>query len=483
LKNSLKKLPSTNEIEKELCKRSFHEFVTHAFPIVEPNTEYQDNWHIEAICMYLEAILKGDIRNLIINIPPRHMKSLLVNVLFPAWVWTFAPEKKFLFASYAQDLANRDSQLCRTLITSPWYQSKWQVTLKNDENRKDRFANTTGGHRISVGVGGAATGEGGDFIIVDDPIKAQDASSDLIRTTANLWWDNTMSTRGNNPKTVAKIVIMQRLHEDDLTGHLLEGEEKYEHLCLPAEYDGIRFVSSIGFVDPRKKEGELLWEGRFGRKEIDSLKNQLSESGVAGQLQQRPSPKEGFIFQKDWFSNRTQETDFVARYISWDTAGSDAEGSAYSSCVVGELTPDYRLFIREVYRGRLNFPDLENKVIEIATRYKYGLKQVVIENKSSGQALVQSLVQTAEPWLSEIIFPFQPKTGKENRADAASLWCEKGMVTLPPPSDENSWLFDFEAELFSFPNSKYKDQVDAFDQLVNFLQYMLAEGYRSKQNN
>jgi len=473
------RLPSQNQIEQELCKRSFHQFVTHAFSVVEPNTNFQNNWHIEAICDYLEAVVKGDIRNLIINVPPRHMKSLLVNVFFPAWVWTFAPEKKFLFSSYAQDLAIRDSQLCRTLISSNWYQSKWQVKLKSDQNRMDRFSNTMSGIRLAVGVGGGATGEGGDFIIVDDPIKAQEANSEAARKNANEWWDNTMSTRGNNPKTVARIVIMQRLHADDLTGHLLESEERYEHLCLPAEYEGVRFNSSIGFVDPRKEQGELLWENRFGKQEIASLKNQLSELGVAGQLQQRPTPLEGHIFKKEWFETRSLETQFVARYISWDTAMSESNSAAYSSCVVGELTPDYKLNIREVWRGRLPFTELSQKVIDIAQQYRHNLRGVIIENKASGISLIQFLKQSCPEWLADIVTPFNPPAGKESRAYSASLWCQKGMVQLPPPSNETSWLFDFEDEIFQFPNSKYKDQTDAFNQLVIYLENYIAEGYRA----
>ena len=476
--NLLAKLPTINQVEAELGKRSLHEFVKLAWNVVEPATKFVDNWHIKAICDYLEACVRGEVRNLIINIPPRHMKSLLVNVFFPAWVWTFAPEKKFLFSSYAEDLAMRDSVQCRKLITSAWYQQRWKVELSTSQNQKSRFENTKSGYRISVGVGGGATGEGGDFIIVDDPLKAQDANSETTRNSVNLWWDNTMSTRVNDPKASVKIVIMQRLHQDDLTGHLLEGKEKYEHLCLPAEYEGIRFTSSISFVDPRKENGELLWPERFGKEEIQSLKNQLSEMGVAGQLQQRPSSISGNIYKKEWFLNRMDNHDIVARYISWDTALVDTVNSAYSACVVGEINSEYRLFIREVYRERLTYPQLQKVVADKAKQWKYKLNGIVIENKASGISLIQTLRDSSDLELASMIYGFNPKGDKDERGILASLWCEKGCVILPPPNKNFSWLYDFEDEFFQFPNSRYKDQVDAFNQLILYLENFLSEGYR-----
>lgn len=480
MKKLLEKLPSLIQIEKELCKKSLHEFVKHAWFIVEPSTKFVDNWHIEAICEYLETCVRGEIRNLIINIPPRHMKSLLVNVFFPAWVWTFAPEKKFLFASYAEDLAIRDSVACRKLITSTWYQQRWEVALLKDQNQKARFENTNSGYRLSFGFGGGITGEGGDFICIDDPLKSSDANSDATRNQVNLIYDNTISTRLNNPQTGVKILIMQRLHEDDLTGHLLKGKERYELLVLPAEYEGVRFTSSIDFVDPRTEGGELLWPQRFGEAEIQSLKNSLSELGIAGQLQQRPSPISGNIYKKEWFFDRRENIDFIARFMSWDTALSDSETAAYSSCTVGELTSDYRLFIREVYREKLQFPQLRQAVIDLAQKYKFGLRGIIIESKASGISILQTLQQSTEDSLQEILVPFKPTIDKTSRAINASLWCENGSVILPPPTEQSKWLFDFEEELFTFPNSKYKDQVDSFNQLILYLEHYLSEGYRAR---
>ena len=465
-------------MRKKLAGLSFYEFVRQAWHVVEPHTVFVDGWHIKAICEYLEACVRGDIRNLIINIPPRHMKSLLVNVFFPAWVWTNYPHKKFIFTSYGEDLAIRDSVACRKLITSEWYQNNWKVELRKDQNQKGSFENLQGGYRKSFGFGGGIVGEGGDYICVDDPLKPDDAQSDTIRNGVNATFDNTISTRLNDPKTGVKIVIMQRLHQEDLSGHLLEGKEKYEHLCLPAEYEGIRFQSSIGFRDPRTTIGELLWIDRFGAAEIQSMKNTLSELGVAGQLQQRPSTIAGNIFKKEWFINRYENMDIIGRWISADTSQSIKASADPNAIIVGELRSDYRLFIREVSNKRLEFTDLQEEVERLATRYKYMLKGIIIESKSSGISLQQSIMRTSPEWMREIIVPWPPKGDKVQRFYQSAIWCGKDCVYLPPPNENFPWLLEFEQELFTVPNSRHDDQADSFSQLITYLELYLDEGLR-----
>ena len=481
--NSQIKYINPSLLRKKEASDSLYKFVKQAWHVVEPSTKYVDGWHIEAICNYLEACVKGEIRNLIVNIPPRHMKSLLVNVFFPAWVWANNPHKKFIFTSYGEDLAIRDSVQCRKLITSSWYQSNWQVELRKDQNQKGSFENTNGGYRKSFGFGGGIVGEGGDFICIDDPLKPEDAQSDAIRGTVNSTFNNTISTRLNDPKTGVKILIMQRLHEDDLSGHLLAGKEKWEHLCLPAEYEGIRFNSSINFIDPRKVMGELLWKDRFGIEEIQSMKNTLSELGIAGQLQQRPSTIAGNIFKKEWFKNRVENTDIVARWISADTAQSVKANADPNSIIVGELRSDYRLFIREVSNKRLEFTDLQEEVERLAEKYKYKLEGIIIESKSSGISLQQSIMRTSPEWMRSLIVPYNPTGDKIQRFYQSAVWCEKDCVLLPPPLESYEWLYGFEKELFSVPNTKHDDQADSFSQLITYLELYLDEGLRYRRSN
>src|SRR5437762_2824184 len=209
-------------LNKERARRRFKEFVVQAWPILEPQTEFVDGLHVDAICSHLQAVTEGHIGNLIINIPPGHAKSLLTSVFWPAWVWIDHPEARWLFSSYREPLATRDSVRCRRLIESAWYQQRWgdRYQLSDDQNQKSRFENTRTGYRVVVPMS-AGTGERGDYVVVDDPHSVDQAESDTERRSAIEWWNGSMATRLNDFATGHRIVIMQRLHETDLTGDLL----------------------------------------------------------------------------------------------------------------------------------------------------------------------------------------------------------------------------------------------------------------------
>lgn len=469
-------LTDGNKVEAEICRRSMYEFVKRSWHLIEPHTVFVDNWHIIAVCDYLEACYYGDIHELVINIPPRYMKSLLVNVFFPSWVWTIAPEKKFMCITYAHNLAIRDSLLMRNLITSEWYIERFGIRLARDQNEKTQYKNTDSGYRMSFGLDGGITGQGADYLLIDDPVKTSDASNERELERVNDIFDNTISSRLNDPKTGVKILIMQRLNNDDLTGHLLK-RKNWEALILPTEYEvEPRFTSTIGFEDPRTEEDELLWKGRFGEKEVAHQKSYMSTLAISGQLQQRPTPMSGYIFKKTWFGNRVANTDIIARFISCDTAQAVTDSAAYSSFAVGELMADYRLFIREIHRDKLEFPQLQYEIEKLANLYKFKLKRIIIESKSSGISVIQSIKQTSERWIGDMVVAFNPTTNKVDRASKAAVWCENGSVLLPTPTEEFPWLFDFEDELFTFPQSDYKDQVDCFSQLILYCSHFLAEG-------
>jgi hypothetical protein len=251
----------------------------------------------------LQAVTEGSIRNLIINVPPGHAKSLLTAVFWPAWSWIEHPAMRWLFSSYSATLSVRDSVKCRRLIESECYQRSWgdRFQLTSDVNTKQRFENDRTGVRIATSVGGAGTGERADLVIVDDPHSVDQAASDTERRAAIEWWNGTMSTRLNDFTTGHKVVIQQRLHEADLTGDLL-ARGGYELLMLPAEFEPERRCStSIGWTDPRKEYGELLWPARVSRVDLERLKIDLGSYRYAGQYQQRPSPTEGGIFKRSWW--------------------------------------------------------------------------------------------------------------------------------------------------------------------------------------
>lgn len=283
-------------ISREQLRRkaesSLYEFVKQSWHVVEPGIPFIPSWHIEAICEHLEAITSGDIRRLLINIPPRHSKSTIVSVMWPAWEWITDPAQKFLCASYSGNLSTRDNLKTRRLLQSNWYQDRWShmFVFAGDQNAKQRFENSKTGYRLATSVGGTATGEGGSRLILDDPHGAQAAQSEAMRNSDLEWFDMVWSTRLNNPKTDAMVTVMQRLHELDISGHILEDIKGWEHICIPAEYDGKKRYTSIGSYDPRTKIGELICPERFGKTEITALKQLLGVYGTAGQLQQQPSP-------------------------------------------------------------------------------------------------------------------------------------------------------------------------------------------------
>jgi predicted phage terminase large subunit-like protein len=471
------------KVDRELATRSFREFVRQAWRIIEPHTPFVPGWHIDAIVDHLEAVTHGQIRNLLINVPPRHMKSLLVSVLWPAWEWIQHPERRWLYSSYAASLSIRDSVKCRMLIESPWYRSFWgdRYTLAFDQNTKARFDNNRSGYRIATSVGGTATGEGGDRIVCDDPHSVQEAESDSVRKATLDWYDVVMSTRVNDPRTAAKVVVMQRCHQEDLSGHLLT-QGGFEHLCLPAEYEGPPHITLIGFADPRKEPGELLWPERFGPKEIADLKISLGSYAAAGQLQQRPSPAEGGLIKRFWFKfwqgpqnnlppvavrmpdgSTRFETAHVIPFVeeqvqSWDCSFKDLDTSDY---VVGQVwgRQGNMFLLLDQIRGRMDCPATVKAVREMSAKWPKCCAKL-IEDKANGSAVIQMISRDIPG-----VLPVNPQGGKIARASAVSPLIEAGNVYLPHPM-MMPWVADFIEECAQFPNGVHDDQVDAMTQVL-----------------
>ena len=472
------------EIERERAARSLREFVRQAWHVIEPSALFVPGFHIDAIIDHLEAVTRGDIRNLLINVPPRHMKSLLVSVFWPAWEWIRWPERRWLHSSYAATLSIRDSVKCRRLIESPWYRARWGhvFTLTGDQNAKTRFDNNRSGYRLSTSVGGAVTGEGGDRIVCDDPHNVADVASDAVRKNAIDWWDIAMSTRVNDPKTSAMVIVMQRCHQRDLSGHLLE-KGNFEHLCLPAEYEGPGRVTSIGFSDPRTEHGELLWGDRFGPQEIEDLKISLGTYGAAGQLQQRPSPAGGGIFKRHWFryfqprgmnlppvevrlpdGTLTLIPAIEAPYHadeqaqSWDCTFKDLDTSDY---VVGQLWARVgpHFLLGDQFRARTDCPGTVKAIHAMTDKWR-GTMAILIEDKANGSAVIQMLSHEIPGLL-----PVNPQGGKIARAQAVSPLIEAGNIYLPHPAWA-PWVNDFIEECVQFPNGAHDDQVDAMTQAL-----------------
>ena len=447
-------------------RRSLKEFTKSSWQAIEPGRDFQDNWHIDAISEHLQAVVEGDIKRLIINVPPRHMKSISVAVALPAWTWTIQPSKQFLYASYAGSLSIRDSVKCRRLIDSNWYQNLFGETFKltGDQNQKQRFENDKTGYRIATSVGGALTGDGGDIVVIDDPHNSIEADSAAVREGVLEWWDQSMQTRLNNPKTGAFVIIMQRLHEQDLTGHILANElgDEWDHLMLPARYEighPTPMRSTLNFTDPRTKEGELLWPERIDEKTLTTLERSLGSYASAGQLQQRPMPKGGGILKAEWWVpwDNTDLPDIEYVLQSWDTAFSTKEKSSYSARTtwgVFKMNGQINAMVLEMWYDRVSYPELRKLAQEAYNDWEPDA--VLIEKKASGQSLLQDLRMAGVP-----VLEYMPDRDKQARAHASSALLEDGRIYFPKDKIWAKNLIDICA---AFPATDNDDIVDTCTQ-------------------
>lgn len=445
----------------ELAKRSLYEFVKQAWHVIDPGHPFVDNWHLELICRKLEAVTRREIKRLIINVPPRSGKSSIVCVLWPVWTWLQDPSHQWLTISHSGTFATRDALKSRRLIQSPWFQARWggQFVLTGDQNQKTRYENDKRGYRIALGITGGITGEGGDTILLDDPMDREAAHSELERERANVTYDEAISTRLNDPATGAIVVIMQRLHELDTTGHLLAGEEAWEHLCLPMLYE-----SQHPFMcndDMRTKDGEPLWPVRFTPDVIATMKLRLGSYGFEGQAQQRPYPKGGGTWRTGWFNRWKVEPAGLTNYTqSWDFAAKDTkDGSFNVGQVWAEKGADKYLLDQVRFRGAFN--EAQNAIRDLKAKWPQ-TRAILIEDKAMGGPIAQTLQHQVGG-----IIPTNPgKRGKVERAEAVAPFIEAGNVWIP---DAAPWVSDFLAEVQAFPNGANDDQIDAASQALERL--------------
>lgn len=445
------------------------DFFYFAWFVNEPGTNYIHGWHIDAICEHLEAVSRGDIRRLVINIPPRHAKSNIVSVAWQAWEWTFKPTTKWLTASYAGDLANRDTMKVRSLIQGKWYQKLWGDKVQLTVELQDKLQNTVMGHRIATSVGGGSTGEGGDRIVVDDPHKIEESESETMRQNTIRWWSETMSGRVNSPEKSAKVIVMQRIHFDDLTGYVLgQKDQEYVSLSLPTEYVPTNYVTPIGWRDPRKHDGELMWPSRFTRKAIEGLKRDLGPYAFASQHQQTPIPRGGGKFKSEWFKFTEipplpSEIIKVVRY--WDKAGT-SKGGAYTCGVLMVVDRFKRIYVIDVIREQLADQEREALIKSTAEKDRRMYPQVVIWiEQEPGSGGKDSALNTIRNLVGYTVFAERPSGDKETRAGPFASQCAAGAVYLL----KADWNGGYITELTLFPRYKYKDQVDASSAAFNRL--------------
>lgn len=444
---------------------SLVEFNKKVFATIDPATKYLHNWHIDLICEYLEACTKKDIKRLIINIPPRHLKSILVTVGWPAWMLGRNPSEQIVASSYAGSLAIKHSVDCRTVLQALWYKNTFPaVQLTDDMNMKSEFVTTKRGHRIATSVGGAATGRGGNILIVDDPIDPKKAMSEIERKTANTWYDQTFSTRLNNEDSGCIVLVMQRLHMDDLTGHVLE-LGNWEHLKIPYEAPTDK-IYDFGRIRKERKAGDLLQKERMDKEKVERRKKELGSYGWSGQFQQEPAPVGGGMIKLAWFGRyNTPPEDFDKVVHSWDTAQKENELNDYSVDTIWGIK-DSKYYLLYVYRDKLRYPRLRTATKNLNSKMPADV--LLIEDKSSGTSLIQDLREDTNLPVIAIL----PCNDKVTRMDTCSPLIEAGNVFIP---HDAPWLIDYEIELSNFPNVKNDDQADSTSQFLNWIKRNLVE--------
>ena len=450
------------EIQKELYKKSFYEFSLDAFKALHNGSELIPNWHIKYLCDRLQKeayrVVNGEQRekHLLINVPPRTLKSELVNVFFSVYCWVLKDSIQFISSSYSGSLSITLSTQARRLLESDWFKEYFpDIELSKDENTKSRYTNTNSGLRYSTSTGGTVTGMGADIIVIDDPQNPQLARSDVERENANRFFNETLRSRLNNPDKGVFIVIMQRLHESDLTGMLLDKEpENWEHICLPAEVSD--FVKPIDlkefYVDG------LLFPQRLSKDTLNSFKLGLGSYGYSGQYSQIPSPDEGGIFKGDWFNiiKRLPEnvnTDLLKWDFYLDTAYTNKQENDATAMMCAAFHNN-ELYIREVKAVRLEFPELIKEIQQFTAVNGYtNRSRIYVEPKASGKSIVQMLKRSTG---LNVIEDKPPSQDKVSRASSVSAFVESGRVNLL----DGRYVDNFLNELKAFPNAAHDDMVD-----------------------
>ena len=465
--NLQEKMAALSEQERErafkmICRQSLSAFIQKGFGIVSPGDQYKHNWHIDLIADRLEKCATGEITRLLITVPPRYGKSICVSVAFNAWLLGHNPHAKIIGVSYGSELAEKHSQDCKKLMTSNFYRALFPGTrLSQNENTKAYFKTGHGGFRMATSVGGSLTGLGGDYLIIDDPIKPQDALSDTQRNHLNSWYDNTLYTRLNDKQNGCIILVLQRVHEDDLAGHVLE-QEDWVHLNLPAiaEEDEEHLIHPFtgDSLVVERDEGEALHPEREPITKLNNLKaTQLGSYNFAAQYQQRPAPLEGGLVKWNWFKRYKHLPENPGTIIqSWDTANKAGINNDYSVCTTW-FVYDRKMYLVEIFRERLEFPPLKRAVEKQYQKYKPA--RVVIEDSGVGTGLIQELDFSGVP-----IVPNTPKGDKATRIYNQTGQIEAGNVLLP---EEAEWLDDLKDEITRFPNGRHDDQVDSISQAID----------------
>ncbi len=437
-------------------------FMQQSFTTIYPGKEFLDNWHIDAIIFHLEQCICGEIPRLIINMPPRHLKSFIASVVLPAFILGRDPSAKIICISYSDDLARMLARDFRRIVESPWYQKLFPKVrpLKMTENE---FVTESGGFRYATSVGGTLTGRGGDFIIIDDPIKPDDTMSEKVRNSTNEWYKSTLLSRLDDKKHSVLILVMQRLHVNDLTG-FVEGSGAFKKLSLPAIAPKDEHIP-IGIEEYHHRLTDTaLHEEREGIDTLNKMRDEVGAFNFAAQYQQRPEMPEGSLIKRKWI-NVVEQAPLIDEngylIVSIDAAASTSDTADYSAITL-IYSKDAKHYVLHAERGRWDFETLKNKAD--AYVQKYGIRiTFIIENASAGISLLYYLKSKGLRHFHDT-----PREDKVVRVARQLPTIASGRLLIVSRTGQNSWVEPFISELVNFPNGRFDDQVDSLVQAIRW---------------
>jgi len=444
----------------ELLRRDFMKFLHRSFLWLNPGATFLPNWHIRAIAYQLERVRRGEITRLIINLPPRNLKSITVSVAFPAFLLGLDPRRKIIAISYGDELSAKHASDFRSVVNSPWYGRAFPQ-MRVARNTEGELTTTKRGFRKATSVGGTLTGLGGDLIIIDDPQKPVDAQSDTRRNSVNQWVTNTMMSRLDNKQTSAIIVVMQRVHLEDLSGFLSNSSDDWTVLSLPAiaEEDESVPIGPNELHD--RKLGDALHPAHESIETLRKLQQTLGPDIFAAQYQQSPVPAGGAMIKRAWlkyYDEIPADIPYSRIIQSWDTAAKDGAQNDWSVCTTW-LVADDNYYLLDLVRDRFEYPLLRGTAIELAKRFKPD--EILIEDASTGTALAQELRDNAYCYVYPIKIDHD-KVGRlyvqQGKFAAGRVWFPRNAPFLP----------ELEPELLTFPQSRHDDQVDSISQALAY---------------
>jgi len=482
-------IPKEAKIDRILFSKpgGLYDFMKSAWPIIE-GREMIEAPHIKIICEHLEAVTKGDIQKLIINVPPATGKSTIINVLWPAWEWTMEPWSRWMFSSFDDALVLRDARRCRSLINSEWYQERWPHTqidkTRSAADKAGEYWTTEGGLRYSITIRGKGTGWHCRTQVCDDPHKPSEAFDSAARVFGEVgeWWDTTMSSRGVPGQRMKRLLVMQRIGEGDLTDHCLN-KGGYHHLCLPMHYS-----AGHPYIDPddhRTEEGELLCPQIKGKEQVDEEAKDLGAFAAAAQHDQLPSPLGGGIIKRGTIGFWTEipEDALTTMCQSWDfTFGAVGSSSYVAGQVWYKVGGNYYLIDR--IREQMTFPEMERSLINLSSVHPKVVTKL-IEDKAAGVPIYQALQDKIDGL--QLVKVSAASGGKAARLHAVSGLFDAGNVFVPHPSkarlNGKPWICPWSEEWitlvtsFRGRKSDSSDDVDATSQALSYLREAVDEDY------